>query len=258
MACKSVAWENNGRRVRLIHIMKNKSEQLPRTTIPKCFSASIITIVLLLFSCVCFGDDFKPDMQGIIRDTQKLSMAGHQLNLVWWVPKQYWQGSLESSQKLTPEAIGDFLKTVKPYTVIMVVKGQIGAVGGITYDDEATIRSQLVLVDHDGNEYTPMNDSAISDDAKNLIGMMKPIFANMLGSMGKNMDFYLFPALDKNGRPIADAAAEGQFSVRSGGETFKWRLPIGSVLPAKICPKCGEKLSGAYKFCPYDGTPLNK
>lgn len=238
--------------------MKKKSLHKWGTTILKPLSASFAIITWLLFSCVCLGDDFKPNINDIIRDTQKVSNAGHEMNLVWWVPEQYWRTSFEASQKLTPQAISDFLKTIKPYTVFAVVKGKIGSFGAMTYEDEATIRGELVFVDSDGNQYTPLADSEINSDMKNFIDMMKPIFANMLGSMGQNIDFYLFPAMGKNGKSLADPEKEGRFSVRLARQEFKWRLPLGSVLSPKICPKCGEKLSGAYKFCPYDGTALDK
>jgi len=88
--------------------------------------------------------------------------------------------------------------------------------------------------------------------------MIKPVIANTLGPLGQNMHFLLFPAKDKNGQNIAEAKKEGAFSVKLGEREFKWRLPLGSLLPPKICPKCGEKLSGAYNYCPYDGTPLKK
>lgn len=86
--------------------------------------------------------------------------------------------------------------------------------------------------------------------------MMKPLFANMLGPMGQNMVFFLFPSNNKEGQKIADSKKEGSFSVEMGEREFRWRLPLGSLLPPKICPTCGEKLSGAYKFCPWDGTKL--
>jgi len=88
--------------------------------------------------------------------------------------------------------------------------------------------------------------------------MIKPVIVNTLGPLGQNMHFFLFPAKNKSGRNIADAKKGGVFSVRLGEREFKWRLPLGSLLPPKICPRCGEKLSGAYKYCPYDGTPLKK
>lgn len=74
--------------------------------------------------------------------------------------------------------------------------------------------------------------------------------------MGQNLLVFLFPAVGKDNQKIADAKKAGSFAVNIGKLEYKWRLPLGSVVPPKICPKCGEKLSGAYTYCPYDGTKL--
>jgi len=87
---------------------------------------------------------------------------------------------------------------------------------------------------------------------------MKPIFVNMLGPMGQNMCFFLFPAESADGRRIAEAKKEGAFSVKLGEREFRWRLPLGSLLAPKMCPKCKEKCSGAWNFCPWCGTRLLK
>jgi len=36
----------------------------------------------------------------------------------------------------------------------------------------------------------------------------------------------------------------------------RWRTPLGSLLPLKICPKDGEGMNGAWNFCPWDGEKL--
>jgi hypothetical protein len=78
----------------------------------------------------------------------------------------------------------------------------------------------------------------------------------MLGALGRNMNFFVFPGVRANGRPIADAKQEGSFKVVLGEQEFRWRLPLSSLLPPKICPKCHETDKGAWKFCPWCGTAL--
>jgi len=224
----------------------------------RIFRFGTVASLAVLFASLCLGDGNKPDLQSLIRETQQMSQVPHEMGLIWWIPPQFWRASLEASGKMSPEQVNDFLKTIKPYTVVAVVKGQIGSFGGVTYEDEATLRAKLVLIDHDQVEYKPLEDADVSADMQNFMSMMKPVFANMLGAMGKNLDIFVFPANGKNGQAIADAQKDGQFSVGLGEEKFRWRLPIGALLAPKICPKCGEKLSGAYKFCPFDGTPLDK
>jgi len=49
---------------------------------------------------------------------------------------------------------------------------------------------------------------------------------------------------------------EGGFSVDLEGKAYTWRLPLGALLTRKTCPVDGEKLSGAWKFCPWHGKTL--
>jgi hypothetical protein len=82
------------------------------------------------------------------------------------------------------------------------------------------------------------------------------MFGNMLGAMGQGMHLFFFPARATDGSSLADATKEGDFSVRLGEESFKWHLPLGSLLPVKVCPEDGERMSGAWKFCPWHGRAL--
>ncbi|MGO8836709.1 MAG: hypothetical protein ACLQAH_08125 [Limisphaerales bacterium] len=217
-----------------------------------------IVALTFLLSSLCIAQENNPDQQSVIRETQQMSHQENKLTIVWWVPEQFWRISFAANHKLTEEQINGFIKTVKPYTLVAVVKGEFGSFGGVTYESETAIRSKLFLIDSEGNQYSPLDSEEISADMQNFLGMMKPLFANMLGAMGKNFGFYIFPAKGKNGKSIADPEKEGHFSIQLGEEKFKWRLPLGSLLPPKTCPKCGEKLSGSYKYCPFDGTSLKK
>jgi len=129
---------------------------------------------------------------------------------------------------------------------------------GVTFVSEQTLRDSVVLVDGAGNEYRSLPPLDVGPDARNLLAMLQPMLANMMGPMGQNLHFLVFPGLDDAGRRIADASAEGQFAVRVGDEEFRWRLPLGSLLPPKFCPVDGERLNGAWKFCPWHGVELQK
>ena len=85
---------------------------------------------------------------------------------------------------------------------------------------------------------------------------MKPVLVNMLGPMGEHMEFFFFPRTSASGQPIADAKAEGSFRFGVGKDVYDWRLPLGSLLPQKTCPVDGERLSGAWEYCPWHGKKL--
>jgi hypothetical protein len=173
-----------------------------------------------------------------------------------WLPIEFWEVILGRSSMLTPEFAQEFIAAFGSYNIIVVVSGKVGAFGGITYKAEDDMRSSISVVDSDGQAYLPIDVSEISVDLKNFLDTLKPIMANMLGPMGKNMNPFLFPGKNSQGERLFDPRKDGRLTVRMGEREFKWRLPLGSLLPAKVCPKCGETFSGAYRFCPWDGSAL--
>jgi hypothetical protein len=111
-------------------------------------------------------------------------------------------------------------------------------------------------MDASGKSYEPLSNDELPPLLQSILAGMKPGMVAAAGPAGKNMAILVFSNRDTAGKPIADAKSSGTFSVVAAGKAFRWRTPLGALLPPKACPKCGESLSGAYKFCPYDGTPL--
>jgi len=220
------------------------------------FSTLLIVFIISLYTNSIFAQGGQINLNKLIEETQKLSEGANEMTIVWWIPEEFWIASFSQDTSITKTQIEEFLKILRPFTVVVVVDGTVGAFGGITYRTESTIRADVEIKDSKGISYRPISGDEIDSDAQNFLSMMKPVFVNMLGQMGENMHFILFPSMNKTGQNITNPMEEGSFSVMIGEREFKWRLPLGSLLPLKMCPKCGEKLIGSYKFCPWDGTKL--
>lgn len=219
---------------------------------------SVFAAVLLLCGWVRTGlaQESEVSLNAVLAETQKMSDEVDEMTLVWWAPEEFWQISFAQDPTVTEAEAEEFVEVLRPYTLIVAADGTIGQFGGVTYKSEADIRAGIQIRDNQGTPYRPLSEDKIDADAKNLLSMMKPVLVNIIGPMGQNMYFFLFPSKTKKGQKIADAKKEGVFSVELGERKFRWRLPLASLLPLKMCPTCGEKLSGAYKFCPWDGTNL--
>ena len=224
----------------------------------KIMVLSALTFLFLSNTGFLFAEGEAQKLNALIQDTQKKSDRAGEVSFVWWIPQEYWQLSFSQNPTITPEQSEKVLSVFRPYTIIAVVDGKTGQAAGITYKSEADIRSNIKLKDKAGNVYLALGDEQINVETKSFLAAMKPVLSNVLGPMGQNMYFFVFPAQDSAGADIASAAKEGSFSVElSEGRVFSWDLPLSSLLAQKTCPACGRKLNGSYKYCPWDGTKLD-
>jgi hypothetical protein len=143
-----------------------------------------------------------------------------------------------------------------------MVHGRISSSGVPTFTSKSLLQDHVFLEDKSGTAYKPIDEEDIEAGVRNAIIMIKPIFSNMLGQMGDNMNFFLFPAQTKDRKKAYEATKEGEFSIRfkgvpdAGDQVFQWTLPLNSLVPAKFCPRCKKEENGSWKYCPWCGSPL--
>lgn len=195
-------------------------------------------------------------ISAIIKETQKTHNDADTFVLAWWIPYQFWEESFRDNPRITDAQKQDFLKTLQDYTVMAVVDAKKGGLAVFSYVAAEEVLKTAKLTVSDGTTFSALSETDLAPGARNLISIMKPVFANLMGQFGQNVLFVVFPAKGADGDKLIDPYKEGQLSFVENGHSFSWRLPLGSLLPAETCPKCGEVLPGNYKFCPYDGTKL--
>lgn len=191
----------------------------------------------------------------LVADTQKQTDSPNRLALVWWLPEEFWEVS-NAASGTDPAVVEEILAIMRPYVVMAVVDGKIGPLGGATFYDEATIRETVRLIDSEGRKYEAIPAEDVPPDLQNLFASLRPIMSNLIGPMGENLAYLAFPAKTPEDRMIAAATEPGEFAVQIADELMEWRLPLGSLLPPKVCPQDGEELNGAWSYCPWHGKPL--
>ncbi len=226
--------------------------RIDRLTFPRWLAAVVLALALAAPAAA----EHKIVVTELVRDTQQQSKDDEGVKIVWWMPPELWQSSLASDGKMSPAQVEQFLSIVRPYLMVAVVGAKVGPSGTPTFLPEETLRSRIKVVDSNGRSYLPLADDKTSAEVKHLVTVMGPLFGKLLGPMGENLRIFLFPARDADGREIASATSSRSFDVLLGERRYHWRLPIGSVLPAKVCPEDGEVLNGAWSFCPWHGTRL--
>jgi hypothetical protein len=221
---------------------------------------SFIGLSIFLFGLTTSGNaqDGKINVNALIEETQMMSEGTDDMTMVWWIPEEFWQASFDQDPSISAAEAEEFINVLRPYTLVIAVDGTIGTFGGVTYKSESYLRANISIIDNQGISYSPLSTSVVNADATNFLSMMKPVFSNMLGPMGENMHFIVFSGKNKSGNPLADPHKEGSITISLEDEKFKYRLPLGSLLPPKKCSIDGEKMNGAWKYCPFHGVELKK
>jgi hypothetical protein len=200
------------------------------------------------------------DFPGLVRELQQSPNEPGYVGMVWWIPTEYWEFSAERSGSSEEKAKETFAP-LRKYTVVAVAVGKIG-IGNINWVSEPEIRDSVSLRDSDGNSYPPLQK--LSGDAEGLATMMKPIFGNIAGSMGQNIQLLFFSATNKMAKPIADPLSPGSFSVvvskliEGKEKVFEWKLPLTALSPPKYCPVGKERVQANWKYCPWHGVKLDE
>ena len=176
--------------------------------------------------------------------------------IFWWIPNEFWIGAFDNDPSMTKEEVNEFLKIVEPYTILVALHGEMNILGTILYKSKDEIFSKIKIFDSYNNSYYPLNDYEISTEAKGFIQLMKPFLAQMMGAMGENFQFFLFPSENKYKNEMVNVKSSGFFKFEYDNIQYKYRLPLGSLIPQKACPKCYENFKGNYLYCPWDGQLL--
>jgi len=217
---------------------------------------SLILLCLFLYSHIAYTQE--KSLDALIQETQKNSQKPDQVTLLWWIPTEFWKLSMAADATVTNEQIDEIIKLTGSYTLFIVVDARMGSFGGLTYKTEQNIRDSIAIKDMKGRIYKPLSKNSIDPDTNNFLKMIKPILEEMLGSMGQNMHFVLFPSKSDHGEPIIESKNKGKFSVLLGNEEFTWKLPLDSLISVKTCPRCSEICKGSWEYCAWCGTKLNK
>ncbi|MEO9966765.1 MAG: hypothetical protein ABJF11_13290 [Reichenbachiella sp.] len=200
-----------------------------------------------------FSQEQQVDIMDLIRDLQQWKKEDSNMKMVWWIPTKYWEITAKGTPNFTPEALEEIISSVDDYTIMACLDGNIGTLG-FTYQETTEIK----IIDKDGIEYQSIDKTTLPDNTNNLLNILKPTLANMIGQMGQNIEFYVFSNKKINGDAVLDPETAGKFSVVFNGHKFNWRLPLGSLVPRKKCPKGDELHSGSWSYCPWHGSKLVK
>nr|WP_321409587.1 hypothetical protein [uncultured Carboxylicivirga sp.] len=218
---------------------------------------TLLLTLTLICSIQLFGQTTpKFDLTAYIHEVQIWDKQDNNMALTWWIPLSYWRMSLEGSPQVTPEVIDQVEQAFENYVVICALDLYINPDGSMRYTSEQDLRKTLSVEDSTGNQYYPLTNAQLSAEALSFSEAIKPMFAQMLGQLGKGMAFYFFEIKDNDGNNVFNEFEEGKLIVKHSARTFTYNLPLVVLLPPKHCPVDGEEMKGNWNYCPIHGAKL--
>ena len=214
-----------------------------------------VTCLILLTVTLVAVHAVEIDRSALLQDTLKMSSKNDDMTAVCWISEEIFSAGKPQPPAGTTTQREQFLKSVRPYIMIMVLESTMDASGNFTYKSEKYLRANTRLIDSQGNSYAPRPET---EELKSVTQLIEPAFAEMIGPRGKNMHLLFFPAKTDRGVPIARPTSKGEFKVKLADNEFRWRLPLDSFLPHKVCSGCGEEGKGSWTFCPWCGLILSQ
>lgn len=217
---------------------------------------NLLITVFLLGTAAHFGQSKDPvnvSFDAFMTETQYVSDSMDSVELVWWLPIEYWVISQAQDPTIGEAELEAIKELLDPYEIFVVVKGKIGYFGGVTYDKREDIVSQL-SVSFDGMDLPIIKEKEMSADLIAFLSTMKPMMSSLLGPMGSNMHFIL---CDSKGKGIdINPTQTGSLFIEIGELKKEAELPLASLLMEKKCPTDGKLHSGKWNFCPIHGKEL--
>jgi len=219
-----------------------------------------ITPVCIFAQNTAATDTDSREVEDILKETQKQVGGNHRIGIVWWIPPEFWEASAKR-QGSSPERAHEMFASLREYTIVCVAVGKMG-IGTINWFAAAEVRANTMLRDSAGINYKSV--TVLSPDAQGLLSVVTPVLTNILGPMGQNIQFLLYPAKTSAEGPIADARRPGSFSIVISDllgqkeSAFSWRLPLTSITPPRFCSIGHERVQADWKYCPWHGNQLDE
>ena len=108
------------------------------------------------------------DLDAMLNETQIVSDDEDYVDLIWWIPTEYWKAVYAQDSSIPEDEATQMTSLLKDYDIVAAVRGKIGYFGGVTFQDEASIRNDL-LFEYDGVTYDAMDTKDLAPDLKALL-----------------------------------------------------------------------------------------
>lgn len=227
----------------------------------RIFIAAAATVLGLAVAWPGFSVERKTTAQvsidALIKETQSPISTPNHLDLVWFVPIEFWQVATYNPAA-SAEQRDSLMSSMESYFMIITVQADVSPVGVFDFFDtkpEAVYRSAAGTSD----SLEPVTD--LPKDMQMVILRMKPVLAQALGSLGQSINYYVYSDRKTDGSRRVSPYEAGAIEVAMHGRDNQARsqhriaLPLDTLHVPRTCAN-GRPAHVSWTHCPWDGTPL--
>ena len=222
-------------------------------------AAAPAALVAILLLALPGSTRAAPASSEITEDTVRTQRSGTHVVTFWWLPFEYWM-AVAAELKRTPAQISEVRSLFRNYTFLAAIDVEIRSDG--SFDALSTaelVRRAQIDVNGSTQEVLRQVDRRMQELAPDLSYLLRTSLAHL----GSAVRLLPLPNLGADGKPLLAGSEPGTMRVRyrvgSEGEEaeFWWHAPLTAVNGAKRC-KSGELAEASWRFCPWDGTPIEE
>jgi hypothetical protein len=215
---------------------------------------TLLLYTALFASTLVLGQKEAKDiaLTDLMKDLHVTKKSGQNMKQIMWMPKIYWEVSLQDSPYAESGILDEFIAYMDNYGLMLVTNLEITPMGQLE-KSAMTVK----LKGSDGNIYEPLDQESLPQYFGDMISGIIPMVMGQMGALGDTFEYFIFPTKDANNQLISDVYGEnGEIAVIVNDDSLKISLPLSSLTFDKICPTDNKAMSGAWQFCPWHGTKL--
>jgi len=228
-------------------------------------TAAILPALMLVFSLGALEKrpPEKIDLDQLTEETLlDASRSKDHIAFVWYIPTEYWNAVISQSHEMGQLEKVRAKLTMNTLTVIAVVQGDIPPTGPVHYYEKLFLQDKLKFtrIDEQGKTHEYIPYKTYSGEVKSLLESIVPAIGASVGTLGDNLQFFVFNDQAANGERILDPYKPGALEielVRKNNRKFKVKLefPLNSLYVPRHCPN-GKPAHVSWKYCPWTGKKL--
>ncbi len=190
-----------------------------------------ITILLNLLTFVSYSQNKDFSFNEVTHELIITNNNENNLDLVYWLPPEYWQLLLEQNIKHRLKNIDSLYNIFTNRIVFAALKGEQTNEGKITFKAQKEINQNIIYTDKTGNRFFPIEPNKIDYRLQSLFEKLKPAFANIIGQKAQNIQFIVFDTENESTPP--SPKDKGRFYLKFFNSDYSFPLPVEIFLQKK-------------------------